>query len=190
MKPCPWCGRNNLDSDEYCFNCERDLDAVPDEEYAYELEREVRRIRVKKPPSVARLVFLSLLRKALFALLAAGFFFIFALIAIWVSYDNSVVALVALGVLGASMLVALYYPDIKLSRRVGTRGVLVSMIANLLLLAVCVPPLLWFLDRRGYIGGVWDFLGYTWWAYLAFLALGMLFSWLAGRRAPAETASP
>ena len=30
MKACPWCGRNNLDSDEYCFNCERDLNAVPD----------------------------------------------------------------------------------------------------------------------------------------------------------------
>jgi hypothetical protein len=190
MKACPWCGRNNLDSDEYCFNCERDLNAVPDEEEEFELEQEIRRTRVYKPPSMIRLILISLLRKGIFALLALGAFFIFALIAIWVSYDNSVVALVALGVLGAAMLLALYYPDIKLSRRVGLRGVWVSLISNVVILAVFLPPALWFLSNRGYIAGAWGFLANTWWAFLAFLVLGLLIAWLSGRRAYAETANP
>jgi len=49
---------------------------------------------------------------------------------------------------------------------------------------------LWFLSSRGYIAGIGDFLAKTWWAYPAFLALGVLLTWLAGRRAAAETASP
>ena len=190
MKACPWCGRNNLDSDEYCFNCERDLNAVPDEEDARELEREISRVRVHRPPSIIRLVLISLLRKAAMSLLAFGAFFIFALIAIWVSYDNSSVALAALVVLGVGLPIALYYPDIKLARRVGTRGMLVSLFANTILLVAVVPPVLWFLSSRGYIAGIGDFLAKTWWAYPAFLALGVLLTWLAGRRAAAETASP
>lgn len=190
MKACPWCGRNNLDSDEYCFNCERDLNAVPDEEDARELEREISRIRVHKPPSTMRLVLVSLLRKIMLAMLALGAFFIYALIAIWVSYDNSRIFLIGLAVLGAALLCALYYPDIRLSRRVGTRGVLVSLLANVILLIVFIPPVLWFLSNRDYIAGVGDFLAKTWWAYLAFLVLGILIAWLAGRRAAAETASP
>ena len=190
MKACPWCGRNNLDSDEYCFNCERDLNAVPDEEEEYEFEQEIKRTRVYKPPSMVKLVLISLLRKGMLALLALGAFFIFALIAIWVSYDNSVVALVALGVLGAATLLALYYPDIKLSRRVGLRGVWISLISNVILLAVLLPPTLWFLSNRGYIAGAWDFLANTWWAFLAFLALGLLIAWLSGRSTYAETANP
>lgn len=190
MKACPWCGRNNLDSDEYCFNCERNLDAVPDEEEGYELEEEIRRIRVYRPPSVLKLVVLSLLRKAFFALLALGAFFIFALIAIWVSYDNSVVALVALGILLAVLLLAFYYPDVKLSRRFGLRGVWVSLISNAVLLAVIMPPALWFMSSRGYIGGVWGFLANTWWAFLGFLVIGILLTWLSGRRTYAEAANP
>jgi hypothetical protein len=190
MKACPWCGRNNLDSDEYCFNCERDLNAVPDEEDAFELEEEIRRTRVYKPPSMLKLVLISLLRKGMLAALALGAFFIFALISIWVSYNNSVVALVALGVLVAAMLLALYYPDVKLSRRVGLRGVWVSLISNAILLAVLLPPTLWFLSNRGYIAGAWDFLANAWWAFLAFLVLGLLIAWLSGRRAYAETANP
>jgi len=190
MKACPWCGRNNLDSDEYCFNCERDLNAVPDEEDEFEREEEIRRTRVYKPPSVIRLVLISLLRKGVFALLALGAFFIFALIAIWVSYDNEVVALVALGILGAAMLLALYYPDVKLSRKVGLRGVWVSFISNLVILAVFLPPALWFLSSRGYIAGAWGFLANTWWAFLAFLVLDLIITWLTGRKAYAETANP
>ncbi len=190
MKACPWCGRNNLDSDEYCFNCERDLNAVPGEEEEFEYEEEIRRTRVYKPPSMVRLVLMSLLRKGLFALLAGGAFFIAALIAIWVSYDNSVVFLVALVVLGAALALALYYPDIKLSRKVGLRGVWVSLISNMVLLAVLLPPILWFLSTRGYVAGVWDFLVDTWWGFLAFLVLGLLIAWLSGRRAYAETANP
>ena len=139
MKACPWCGRNNLDSDEYCFNCERDLNAVPDEEDARELEREISRVRVHKPPSTLRLVLISLLRKIVMAMLALGAFFIFALIAIWVSYDNSSIAVAALILLSVAMLGALYYPDIRLSRRVGIRGVLVSLLTNVILLAVFAP---------------------------------------------------
>jgi hypothetical protein len=190
VKACPWCGRNNLDSDEYCFNCERDLNAVPDEEESRELEREISRVRVHKPPSTVRLVLISLLRKAVLAMLAFGAFFIFALIAIWVSYDNSSVALAALAVLGVGLPIALYYPDIKLARRVGTRGMLISLLANTILLVVIVPPVLWFLSSRGYIAGMGDFLGKTWWAYPVFLVLGVVIAWIAGRRAPAETASP
>ena len=190
MKPCPWCGRNNLDSDEYCFNCERDLNAAPGEEEAFAYEEERRRIRVYKPPSMLRLVTMSLLRKFVLAVLASGGFFIFALIAIWLSYDNSTVAMVALGFLGAAMLVALCYPDVKLAQRVGMRGVWVSLISNLIILVICTPPTLWFLSSRGYIAGAWDFMGGTWWAFLAFLALAMIISWLAGRRAYAETARP
>jgi len=190
MKACPWCGRNNLDSDEYCFNCERDLNAVPDEEDAFEYEEEIKRTRVSRPPSLFKLVLISLLRKMMFVALALGAFFIFALIAIWVSYDNSIVALVALVVLGAATLFALYYPDAKLSRRVGLRGVWVSLISSLILLGIFVPPVLWFLSRRNYIAGVWDFLSNTWWAFLGVLVLGMLIAWLSGRRAYTETANP
>jgi len=190
MKACPWCGRNNLDSDEYCFNCERDLNAVPDEDDAFELEQEIKRTRVYRPPSILKLVMISLLRKVMFLTFALGVFFIFALIAIWVSYDNSVVALVALGVLGVAVLIALLYPDIRLSRRVGLRGVWVSLISNLVLVGCLTPPVLWFLSNRGYIAGAWDFLSKAWWAFLAVLVLGLLVSWLSGRRAYAETANP
>jgi len=190
MKPCPWCGRNNLDSDEYCFNCERDLNAVPGPEDAWRVEEEMRRTRVRRPPSFFLLVLLSILRKAFFLLLALGGFFIFSLIAIWVSYDNSAVALAALAFLGMAVLFAFYYPDVKLSRRVGMRGVLVSGLTNALMLAAALPPALWFLSRRGYISSAWSFISRTWWVYAAFLFLGCLLAWLAGRKAPAETAAP
>ena len=190
MKPCPWCGRNNLDSDEYCFNCERDLNAAPGPEEEAWVEEEIRRIRVRKPPSLVRLVFLSLLRKAMYGLLALGGFFIVALVAIWVSYDNTVVALAALALLCLSVLLSVYGPDARLSRRIGMRGVLVSALTNLIILGVCVPPSLWFLRHRGYIAGVLPFLAHTWWAFAAFPVLGCLISWLAGRKAPAETAAP
>ncbi len=189
MKPCPWCGRNNLDSDEYCFNCERDLNAVPDEMEALEFEEEVRRVRVQRPPSFLRLALMSLLRKAIYGVLALGLFFIFVLVAIWVSYDNTAVAIAALVVLGVSVLVALYYPDVKISRRVGMRGILVSLITNALIAGVTLPPALWYLSRRGYISGGWSLMARAWWSVPAFLVLGCLFSWLAGRGAT-ETASP
>ncbi|NPV60954.1 MAG: hypothetical protein HPY75_14985 [Actinobacteria bacterium] len=189
MKPCPWCGRNNLDSDEYCFNCERDLNAVPDEVEAQELEEEIRRVRVHRPPSLLRLTLMSLLRKAFYGVLALGFFFIFVLVAIWVSYDNTAVAMAALAALGVSTLIAIYYPDVKIARRVGVKGVLVSLIANALIAGATLPPALWYLSRRGYISGGWSFLARTWWAVPSFLFLGCLFAWLAGRGAT-ETASP
>jgi hypothetical protein len=190
MKACPWCGRNNLDSDEYCFNCERNLNASPDEDEAFEYEEEIRRIRVYKPPSIFKLVLITLLRKALLAVLALGAFFIFALIAIWVSYDNSTVALAVLVVLAAALLLALCYPDARLARRVGLRGLWVSLISNLIILGACTPPILWFLSSRGYISGAWDLLAGYWWCFPAFLALALLITWLSGRRAYAETASP
>ncbi len=190
MKPCPWCGRNNLDSDEYCFNCERDLNAVPEEEDAFVYEEEIRRVRVQRPPSVLKLALISLLRKVVFAVLALGAFFIFALVAMWVSYDNSTVALVVLGVLGAALLLALCYPDAKMARRVGLRGMWASLISNFIILGSSTPVVLWFLSSRGYISGAWDFLGRYWWAFPAFLALALLITWLSGRRAYAETARP
>ncbi|MBC7229169.1 MAG: hypothetical protein H5T74_02100 [Actinobacteria bacterium] len=189
MKPCPWCGRNNLDSDEYCFNCERDLDAVPDDTEAFELEEQIRRVRVQRPPSFLRLTLMSLLHKVIYGILALGLFFIFVMVAIWVSYDNTAVALAALAVLGLSLLAALYYPDVKIARRAGVRGVLVSLVTNALALGTTLPPALWYLSRRGYISGGWGVMARTWWAVPALLFLGCLFSWLAGRRAT-ETASP
>jgi hypothetical protein len=190
MKPCPWCGRNNLDSDEYCFNCERSLDAVPDQEYALELEEEIRRRRVYKPPSMLKLVLVSLAYKIVLAALAMGAFFAFVLVAIWVSYDNDVLALVALGILGVAMLCALYYPDIKASRRIGVKGILVSALANLIILCLSLPPVLWYLSRRGYIAGIGSFFSSYWWAFLAFLVVGCVVSWLSGRGSAAETARP
>lgn len=190
MKTCPWCGRNNLDSDEYCFNCERDLNAIPGPDEELELERELRRIRVRKPPSLLRLVIASLVRKLVLGMLALGGFFIFALMAIWISYDNSAVALAALVFLCLALLAAVYYPDAVLSRKVGLRGVLVALLSNCVLLGMVLPPALWFLDRRGYIAGAGDFLARVWWALAAFLVLGCLVAWLAGRRAAAETATP
>ncbi len=189
MKPCPWCGRNNLDSDEYCFNCERDLNAVPDEAEAFELEEEIRRVRVQRPPSLIGLTLMSLLRKAFYCLLALGFFFIFVLVAIWVSYDNTVVAMVAVAVLGVSVLMAVYYPDVKISRRVGLRGVMVSLITNCLIAGATLPPALWYLSRRGYISGAWSFMARAWWSVPAFLVTGCLISWLAGRGVT-DTAGP
>jgi hypothetical protein len=190
MKACPWCGRNNLDSDEYCFNCERPLDVVPSEEEAFVYEEEIKRTRVYRPPSIWKLVLISLLRKVVFSIFGLGAFFIVALVAIWVSYDNSTVALVALGVLGAALLLALCYPDAKLSRRVGMRGLWVSLISNLIVLGVCTPPILWFLSSRAYISSAWGFLSRTWWGFIAFLALALLVTWLSARRAYTETANP
>lgn len=190
MKTCPWCGRNNLDSDEYCFNCERDLNAVPGPDEELELEREIRRIKVRRPPSLAQLILSSLVRKVILGVLALGAFFIFALLAIWLSYDNSAVALAVLAFLCLALLVAVYYPDAQLSRKVGTRGVLVSLLSNAVLLVVILPPGLWFLDRKGYIAGVKEFVFRIWWFPVAFLLLGCLVAWISGRRASAETASP
>jgi len=84
----------------------------------------------------------------------AGAFFIFALIAIWVSYDNSIVALVALGWLGAAVLAALCYPDARLSRKVGPRGVLVSLISNLIILGVAPLPCCGSCPAGLHLGGV------------------------------------
>jgi hypothetical protein len=190
MKACPWCGRNNLDSDEYCFNCERDLNAVPGEEQTYELEREIRRTRVYKPPSLSKMVLASILRKMILSMLAMGAFFAFVLIAIWVSYDNDIVFMVAVGILGLALVCALYYPDIKASRRIGTKGIAVSVLANTAMMCISLPPVLWYLSSRGYIAGVWNFLGDYWWAVAGFLALGMIIAWLAGMGVPAETANP
>lgn len=190
MKACPWCGRNNLDSDEYCFNCERDLNAVPGEEQALELEREMRRTRVYKPPSMLSMVLVSILRKMVLIALAAGAFFAFVLIAIWVSYDNDIVFLVALGILIVALLCALYSPDIRASRRIGNRGIMVSVLSNTAILLLSLPPILWYLSSRGYITGTWEFFGNYWWAVVAFLALGMIIAWLAGIRSTAETANP
>jgi hypothetical protein len=190
MKICPWCGRNNLDSDEYCFNCERYLDAKPDAEEIRDLEREKRLIRVQKPPSIARLGLSSILRKALYLILALGIFFIFALLSIWVSYDNTPMFLAAVAVMGGAVICALYIPDVLLSRRIGTKGALVSVLSNGILLALLLPPALMFLERRRYISGAWDVLSKTWWAIVAFLVVGALISWIAGRRTVAETARP
>lgn len=188
MKTCPWCGRKNLDSDDYCFNCERALDAVPGEEEAREVEMEIRRIHVRKPANIIALVTISLLRKVFFLLLGLGLAFIVSLVAMWVSYDNSIMALVSLGVLAAALLVAVYYPDMMLSRRIGNRAVAVSLLSNLLLLALVLPPALWFFSHRGYISDAWDLLANYWWALVAFVALGAVLAWLRGRRAAAETA--
>ncbi|MGQ9537106.1 MAG: hypothetical protein ACUVT4_07770 [Actinomycetota bacterium] len=190
MKTCPWCGRNNLDSDEYCFNCERDLNAVPGPDEELEREYELRRIRVRRPPSLFRLVFSTLVCKVILGALALGAFFILALLAIWVTYDNFAVALAVLAFLCLALLAAAYYPDALVSRRVGTRGVLVSILSNAILLGLALPPSLWFLDRRGYISSMGGFLLRAWWFPVAFLILGCLVAWLAGRKASAETASP
>ncbi|MDY6795929.1 MAG: hypothetical protein SWK76_11745 [Actinomycetota bacterium] len=190
MRTCPWCGRSNLDSDEYCFNCERSLDATPSDEDFRELERETRKIRLKKPPSIAGMIFMSILKKLLFILLALGVFCIFALVAIWVSYDSAALSLAVLAVLGFAVLYACYYPDYDLSRRIGVRGTFVSVISNVILLGIILPPSLWFLSRRGYISGSWHFLSRTWWGLLAFVILGGLIAWLAGYRTAAETARP
>jgi hypothetical protein len=190
MKACPWCGRNNLDSDEYCFNCERDLNATPGVEETIELEQEIRKTRVYKPPSILKLVSISILRKIIMAILGMGAFFIFALVAIWVSYNNNIVALVALGVLGTALLCALYYPDIKVCRRIGNQGILVSFLANIIVLVIFTPPVLWYLSSRGYIAGAWYFMEDYWWAFVAFLVLGVLIAWLAARSNSSETANP
>lgn len=191
MKTCPWCGRNNLDSDDYCFNCEKDLNAVPDnKEDDFELEMELRRTRVTKAPSMFRLVSISILRKILLALLALGGTFILILIAMAVSYDNDIVAMVALGFFGMALLCALYYPDVRISRRIGNKGILVSGIANLILLAIVIPPSLYFLSKKGYIDGVWNLLGKIWWIIPAYLFLGCTIAWLAARKAAGETARP
>ncbi len=189
MKTCPWCGRNNLDSDEYCFNCERYLDAVPGPEEELRLDRELSRIRVTRTPSLTRMVLSSLLRKVILGILALGGFFIMALLAIWISYDNSTVALVALAVFGFFLLLALYYPDVRVSRKVGMRGVIVALISNVLLLCLALPPALWFLRKRGYIAGIKPVLVHGWWAPVAFVVLGCFLAWMAGRGA-AETAAP
>jgi len=190
MKTCPWCGRNNLDSDEYCFNCEKDLNAVPDSDDSFELEMEMRRTRVAKAPSIFRLVLISILRKILLALLALGGTFIFVFTAMAVSYENDIVAIAALSFFGAALLCALYYPDVRISRRIGNKGIIVSAIANLILIALLTPPALYFLSNRGYIGDLANLFGKIWWTVPAYLALGCLMAWLSGRRAVTDTASP
>ncbi|OFW69516.1 MAG: hypothetical protein A2V52_03650 [Actinobacteria bacterium RBG_19FT_COMBO_54_7] len=137
-----------------------------------------------------RLVLISILRKILLALLAVGAAFIFALIAMKVSYESDAVAIAALAFLGAALLCALYYPDVRISRKIGNKGIIVSGISNLILLAVTIPPMLYFLSSRGYIGGVANLLVKTWWTVPAYLALGCLMAWLSGRRAVSDIASP
>jgi hypothetical protein len=190
MKTCPWCGRNNLDSDDYCFNCEKDLNAVPDEEDSYEIEMELRRTRVSRAPSLLRLVLISILRKVLLAVLALGAVFVFVFIAMAVSYDSNIVAIIALAFMGIVLLAALYYPDVRISRKIGNKGILVSVIANLILMVVAIPPVLFFLSTRGYISSVWHIVARIWWTVPAYLALGCLMAWLSGRRAAAETVAP
>lgn len=190
MKTCPWCGRNNLDSDAYCFNCERYLDAEPDAGEMRELEMEKRRIRVHKPPSTTRLVLSSMARKAIYLILAMGVFFIFSLISIWISYDNTAMFLAALALVAGSVLCAFYAPDVMLSRRIGSKGALISLLSNAIVLVLLLPPALLFLDRGGYISGIWDILSKYWWVIAAFLVVGALISWIAGRRSAAETAHP
>ncbi|MFW6113773.1 MAG: hypothetical protein ACOC78_02495 [Actinomycetota bacterium] len=190
MKTCPWCGRSNLDSDEYCFNCERLLSGIPSEEDFRELEREKRRVQVSKLPSFWRLIVNSIIKKTAFLLLALGLFCIFALVAIWVSYDNTTLALAVLAVMGAAVIFACYYPDYALSRRIGTRGVLISVLSNAVLLAIVIPLALWFLSRRDYISGPWHLLSRIWWGLLIFIALGGIISWVAGYRSAAEIAKP
>jgi hypothetical protein len=190
MKTCPWCGRNNLDSDDYCFNCEKDLNAVPNEEESIEVEMELRRTRVSRTPSISRLVLISILRKVLLVLLALGAVFIFVLIAMAVSYDNNGVAIAALSFMGLVLLCALYYPDIRISRRVGNKGIIISAIANLILLVIVIPPVLYFLSTRRYIDSVWNVVGKIWWAAPAFIVLGCLMAWLSSRKAAIEAASP
>lgn len=190
MKTCPWCGKENMDSDEHCFHCGKILDVAPEPDEEKELRRERERARIRRPPSLARLIAVSFLRKVFFLLLAVGAFFLLALLAIWVSYDSTTAALVVLAFLGAALLFGLYYPDVTISRRIGTRGVIVSLVSNLVIVGGGFTAVLFFLSARGYIGGVLPAAVKIWWAPVIVLFLGLLLSWLVGRKAAVREPLP
>ncbi len=201
MRRCPYCGRLNASGDFVCYNCENPLAWTPEEGNEAHLSGSLSRPRlegcwddgpsrgrsrsrierIRRTPSLLQLFVYGLVRKALFLFLSIGLFFTMALLAIWLTYDNFFVALLVVGVFLIAVLFALYYPDIRLSRRHGSKMIVASFLSNLTILAIITPLILLYLYRRGYVSGI-DFLlfpltGMT----TLLLMLGAFASWLASR---------
>jgi hypothetical protein len=203
-KRCPYCGRLNTSSDQFCYNCENPLvyaddmgeplplDPLPDME-SYRLAREDDEEAAPRParlregrrrqPSLLQLWVSGLARKVFLLCLSLGGFFLMALLAIWLTYDNFAAAMVVAGIFAFCVLLSLFLPDVALSRRHGKKAVAASLLSNLFLLAVVIPLLLWYLRARGYISGTGFLLLPLLVASVSFLMIGVLLSWGASRRA-------
>jgi hypothetical protein len=185
MQRCPKCGVRNLDSDIVCFNCEEvltgpaatgkpaDFPAVPD------VESTVRRPKTRT--SFIGLVLGALLYKFFLLLLAFGLFSIFALLVIWLAYDNTAAAVTSFIILGIAVLCALFYPDIARARLNGRMGGFVAFLSDLIILLVFLPPILYVVEKKvnGAAGYVLDY----YWAIIGLLAEAFLFGFLFGFRA-------
>lgn len=185
MQRCPKCGVRNLDSDIVCFNCEEilsgpaaegkpdDFPAVPDVASTVS--------RPKTGTSFIGLVLGALLYKFFLLLLAFGLFSIFALLVIWLAYDNTAAAVTSFVILGIAVLGALFYPDFARARLNGRMGGFVALLSDLIILLVLLPPVLYVVEKKvnGAAGYVLDY----YWVIIALLAEAFLFGFLFGFRA-------
>lgn len=202
MRRCPYCGRLNASGDLVCYNCDNPLTfsegdmgetyshiASPEicDEGSIGLEFPARRKRLREVKkgrrlSLPRLWIYGLVRKIFLLCLSLGMFFLMALMAIWVAYDNSAVAMVVVAIFIAAMAFSIYYPDVQLSRRYGSKTILASLLSNMTLMAIIVPLAIFYLHRRGYVSGT-DFLLLPVAGTVSLIVLlGVLASWIASRR--------
>lgn len=201
MKRCPYCGRLNTSSDQVCYSCENPLgyaegpQELPPEDpldsHGLPLSEEaglqgsrVRSSRVlkRREPTLFQLALWGLIRKVFFLFLSLGGFFLMALLAIRLTYDNFTVAMTVVGIFAFCVLLSVFFPDCSLSRRYGKRVMLSSLISNSFLLALAFPLVLLYLQRKGYISNTsFLFLPMAIGA-ATFLLMGMFLSWWFSRR--------
>ncbi len=194
MKRCTACGVRNLDSDTYCFNCDEPLavtglgaPALDARAPAPALEAPVsrrqagRQVTEAAPAAGFPSLFLSnLLTKLVLLIIALGLFFLVSIIAIWVAYDNLPLALTAFGVGGLGFLVSMIYPDIRTGLRSGSRGWWIALAADVIFLGITVFPVLYYLASKGYIAGVFDWLGRFFWTLAPVPLIGAFAASVAG----------
>ncbi len=195
MKRCPACGVRNLDSDTYCFNCDEPLaagsTAVPalgmagPQPAAPEVPGTGRQ-RVEGPAAeraagFPRLWLANMLTKLVLLVVALGIFFLVSIIAIWLAYDNLALALIAFGLGGLGFAIALLYPDVRTGLSTGRRrGWLIALVADIIFLGITVFPVLYYLASKGYIAGIFDWLGRFYWTLAPVPLLGALAAFVAG----------
>lgn len=126
-------------------------------------------------------LFLSnILTKLVLFIGALGLFFLISIIAIWVAYDSLPIALTAFSLGGLGFLIAMIYPDIKTGLRSGSRGWWIALAADIIFLGITVFPVLYYLASKGYIAGVFDWLGRFYWTLAPVPLLGAFAASIAG----------
>ncbi len=218
MQRCPRCGVRNLDSDIVCFNCEGLLLGVgqeggsPGTHAAAQTDMPEGAARVPAvksesmpgvrrqgvgAPSFGSLLLGALLYKLLGLLLAFGLFSIVALVVMQLDYTNPTAFFVSLGLLGAGSLGALLYPGVRRAMINGRKGGLVALLSDLIILALLVPPLVVYMEKK--LSGASEMILRYYWTVPALLGLDFLISQFTGhlsrrrstgRRAPESLQGP